>query len=170
MSRVLPTSTVSSSATEISVNVPATGDGISVSTLSVLTQGVVRRRRQRLHRLQPTGDWCPQTLSPSVGSVTAVCSPPGAAAAAAGAGAAAAVAAGAGAAGLVSAREQVRPEPVLVSQVLVRCRGRGRRGGWSRSAGADALRTLHRRPQARRRPPANIVLNGFDFQQYTSSR
>ena len=73
--RVAPTSTVSSSATVISVRVPATGDGISVSTLSVLTSSSGSSTATSSPTALSQRVTVPSvTLSPRAGKVTAVAS------------------------------------------------------------------------------------------------
>ena len=91
-----PTGTVSPSAARISRMVPATGEGTSVSTLSV----EISRRTSSTLMVSPTAFAHDRivpsvTVSPSCGMETVVCSPPLAGAAAAGAGGAGAGGAGA---------------------------------------------------------------------------
>ncbi|MDI2034300.1 hypothetical protein PJL15_01415 [Paenarthrobacter nitroguajacolicus] len=121
--RTEPTSAVSSSLTRISWRVPATGEGISVSTLSVETS----RRGSSTSTVSPTAlsqrVTVPSvTLSPKAGRVTSWPSPPEAAGAAswagaagassaAGASAAAGAASWAGAAGASSAGAASAAEP-----------------------------------------------------------
>ena len=98
--RTAPTETVSSSATRISCRVPATGEGISVSTLSVEISSSGSSTATSSPICFSQRVTVPSvTLSPSSGSTTSFASPAGAAGGAAGAaGASATGAAGAGSA------------------------------------------------------------------------
>ena len=98
MAKVAPTGTTSSAWTRISVSTPATGDGTSVSTLSVETSSSGSSTATASPRFLSHRVTVPSvTLSPRAGSTTGVPVPEGAeAAGAAGAGTAGAAGAGAG--------------------------------------------------------------------------
>ena len=130
--RTEPTSAVSSSLTRISRRVPATGDGISVSTLSVETSSSGSSTSTVSPMLFSQRVTVPSvTLSPRAGSVTSCPSPAGAdsgaaagasaagasagASSAAGAAAAGAGASSAAAAGASAAAGAASPEPMRTS-------------------------------------------------------
>ena len=96
--RRAPTGTVVSTATSIARRVPATGEGISVSTLSVETSRSASSTATESPTFFNQRVTVPsETLSPSAGMVITVPAPDGAAATGAGVGTTGATATGAGA-------------------------------------------------------------------------